>query len=160
MASRNAIQVDRSEMRDFKREIERLEKSLDRKKINSIQRRNARPILNDMKSGSKSTRIAKMTAITTRQSKRPAAPKVGIRIGVINNDPSLFPAFSAPALASVLEHGTAERFRTLSSGGFVTGRQSTGSVTAEPWLRRAWDRNEQSFITKTIKSYEKAVNGR
>lgn len=160
MATGNAIKVDQTEMRAFKREIERLESALNRKKINSIQRRNARPMLNDMKAGSKSARIAKMTAITTRQSKRPTAPKVGIRIGVINNDPSMFPDFSAPALASVLENGTPERFRTLKSAGIITGRQSTGSVTAEPWLRSAWDRNEQAFISKTLKSYEKAVNGR
>ncbi len=160
MAAGNAIKINQAEMRAFKRDMKKLEESLDRKKVNAIQRRNARPMLNDMKAGSKSTRIAKMTAITTRQSKRPRAPKVGIRIGVINNDASLFTNFSAPALASVLEHGTQERFRILKKGGFITGRQSTGSVTANPWLRRAWDRNAQAFISKTIKAYEKAVNGR
>lgn len=159
MAGRNAIQVDASEMGEFKAEMRRMEKALDRDTVNSIQRRNARPMLQDMRSSSPSTRIAKMTAITTRQSKRPRAPRIGIRIGVINNDPGLFPDFSAPALASVLEHGTGERFRTLKRGGIITGRQSTGSVKASPWLRRAWDRNAQQFISKTIKSYERAVNG-
>lgn len=159
MAGRNAIQVDASEMAAFKKEMQDLQESLDRKKINQIQTRNARPMLADMRMSAPSTRIAAMTAITTRQSKRPRAPRIGIRIGVINNDAGLFPTLSAPALASVLEHGTDERFRTMKKGGFITGRQSTGSVTAGPWLRRAWDRNVHQFISKTIKSYEAAVNG-
>lgn len=146
-------------MKEALAELQRIEKSLDRKKINSIQRRNARPMLQDMKNDSPSVRIAKMTAITTRQSKRPRAPRIGIRIGVINNDASLFPDFSAPALASVLEHGTDERFRRAAkSFGFSIGTQSTGKVTPSPWIRPAYDRNEKQFISKTIKSYERQVN--
>lgn len=159
MAS-NAIEITKAEFRKFNKEIDRISKSLDRDTVNSIQRRNATPMLMDMKAGAKSERIAEMTAITTRQSKRPRAPKVGIRIGVINNDPGLFPTFSAPALASILENGTDERFRKLKKAGFIIGRQSTGSVNAGPWLRPAWDRHVQNFIAKTIKSFEAAVNVR
>lgn len=141
-------------------ELERMEKSLSRKKINSIQRRNADPMLEDMKQGSPSVRIAKMTAITTRQTKRPRAPRIGIRIGVINNDASEFPKFTAPAMASVLEYGTDERFRSSAKMfGFVIGTASTGSVTGDPWIRPAYDKNEQAFIAKCIKSYERQVNG-
>ncbi len=159
--SRNAIDITTkiSNMPEVKAEFRKLERKLERDKINAIQRRNARPILQDMKSGSPSVRIADMTAITTRQSKRPRAPRVGIRVGVINNDASRFPDFAAPALASVLEYGTNERFRTLKRAGIITGRQSTGSVDGAPWIRPAWDRNVQTFIAKTIKSYEAAVNG-
>ncbi len=157
----NAINISAeiSNMPEVKAEFARLERKLERKKINSIQRRNARPILQAMKNGSPSQRIADMTAITTRQSKRPRAPRVGVRLGVINNDASRFPDFSAPALASVLEYGTNERFRTLKTAGITTGRQSTGEVDAHPWIRPAWDNNVQEFIAKTIKSYDRAVNG-
>ncbi len=157
----NAINISAeiSNMPEVKAEFARLERKLERKKINSIQRRNARPILQAMKTGSPSKDLPKMMGITTRQSKRPRAPRVGIRVGVINNDASLFPTFSAPALASVLEYGTNERFRTLKSAGIITGRQSTGEVDAHPWIRPAWDNNVQEFIAKTIKSYDRAVNG-
>lgn len=160
MATTSSIQVNRQEMAEFKREMKRMEKALDRKKINSIQRRNARPIEQDMANNAPSTRIAKMVAITTRQTKRPRAPRVGVRIGVINNDPALFPDFTAPALASVLEYGTEERFRTLESGGFITGRVSTGRMPdTHKWLRKAWDRNVKQFVNKTERSYIKAVEG-
>ena len=159
--SRNAININAeiSNLPEVRAEFRKLERQLDRKQINAIQRRNARPILQAMKNGSPSTRIADMTAITTRQSKRPRAPRVGIRVGAINNDTSRFPDFSAPALASVLEYGTRERFRTLRRAGIITGRQSTGEVSPSPWIRPAWDNNVNEFIAKTIKSYEAAVNG-
>lgn len=141
--------------REFSRALKQLVKdknAIDRKFINSALTRNARPILNDMKSNSKSDRIARMTAITTRQSKRPKAPKIGVRVGVINNDTSLFPTFTAPALASVIEYGTAERFRKLKAGIFVTGRQSTGEMPSAPFIRPAWDNNINSLISKTEQS--------
>lgn len=153
------IQVDKRDLADFHKEIERMRDALDRKKVNSIKRRNAKPMLNDMKANSKSVRIAEMTAITTRQHKRPRAPRIGIRIGVINNDTSKFPKFTAPALASVIEHGTAERYRTLKAFGFITGRQSTGAMPAAPWLRPAWDRHIESFLRKTEKDMMDKVTG-
>lgn len=144
------------------KELRRIEKSLDRSKINSIQRRNAKPMLQDMKQGAPSHDIAEMTKITTRQTSRkwhPAAPEIGIRIGVIKNDPAKFPTFSAPALASVLEHGTDMRYRRAAkSFGISIGTQPTGKVTPSPWIRPAYDRHEQAFIAKTIRSYERQVN--
>lgn len=170
MATNSSIQVNRAEMAEFTREMKRMEKALDRKKINAIQRRNARPIEQDMKQNSPSgqtdeggvDRIAQMVAITTRQTKRPRAPRIGIRIGVINNDPALFPDFSAPALASVLEYGTEERFREESAGWVVTGHASTGAIPESDkrkWLRKAWDSNVKQFVNKTERSYIKAVEG-
>lgn len=141
-------------------ELKRLERSLPRNEVNTIYRRNANPMLRAMKQGSSSDNIAKMTAITTKQSGRSRAPKVGIRIGVINNDVNLFPDFSAPALASVLEHGTDERFRNIKSLGIITSQQSTGKVMAKPWLRPAYDANEADFIAKTMKSIIKKVENK
>lgn len=156
----SAVTVHKGEFKAFFKEMERLEKSLDRKSINAIQTRNARPMLQQMKSDAPSSRFEKVTAITTRQTKRPRAPRTGIRIGVINNNASLFPTFSAPALASVLEYGTTERFRSLKAGGLVTGQVSTGRMTDNHrWIRKAWDSNVTNFIEKTIKSYERKVNG-
>lgn len=154
----NAIQVDERELSEMFRDMKKMEESLNRKEINSIQRRNAKPILEDMRSGSPSVRIAKMTAITTRQTKQPAAPPIGIRIGVINNDTALFPKFSAPATASVLEHGTEERFRADGKYfGVIIGAASTGRVKPGPWLRPSWDRNVRGFIRKTEQSYIRKV---
>lgn len=154
------IDVHEVGLKEAKAEMHRMAESLERKKINSIERRNAKPMLTAMKQGSPSPRIADMTAITTRQSKRPTAPPIGIRIGVINNDAGKFPDFTAPALASVLEHGTQERFRrAATSFGITIGVASTGSVSPSPWLRPAWDSNVKQFVAKTIKSFERQVNG-
>jgi hypothetical protein len=161
----NDINISTIGDKEALKEFERLQKSMSRKEINKIQRRNAKPMLRDMKQSAPSLRIAKMTAITTRQRGRkfqPAAPRIGIRIGVINNDTTLFPPsekISAPALASILEHGTPERFRTAAKAfGITIGVQSTGKVRPKPWIRPAWDRNESTFVAKTIKSYERQVN--
>lgn len=154
----NAISIRAEGLDDVRKEFERMKKQLERKEINKIQRRHARPMLQDMKNDAPSTRIASMTAITTRQTKQPRAPYIGIRIGVINNDASEFPDFSAPALASVLEHGTKERFRRAAkSFGISIGTQSTGSVKGAPWLSPAWDRNVESFVRKCIDSMEKQI---
>lgn len=153
----NAIDI-KVDNKQALRELRELQDKLDRKSINDIQRRNATPMLADMKQNSPSVRIAKQTAITTRQTKRPRAPRIGIRIGVINNDPALFPEFSAPALASVLEHGTDLRYRRAAkSFGISIGTQTTGKVTPKPWIRPAYDRHVKTFIAKTIRSYEKQV---
>ena len=132
------IEVNQQELNRFHKEMERMIKAVDRAKINRIQTRHARPIVRDMKAGARSTRLSQMIGTTTRQGKRPRAPKIGIRIGVINNKTSLFPTFTAPALASVEEYGTAERQHR--SG------KSVGAHPAAPFLRPAWDRNIRDFI--------------
>lgn len=150
----NALTFSMDE-REFSRMVKQLEKdhdAIDRKFLNSTIRRNAKPIEADMKQNSKSDRLAQMTAITTRQSKRPRAPRIGVRVGVINNDLALFPPnekISAQALASIIEYGTEERFRQLKTIGIVTGRQSTGEMPEAPFLRPAWDKNVGEMLRKS-----------
>lgn len=157
--ARNALTFTMNE-REFSNALKQLEKdhdAIDRKFLNSTLRRNAKPIEQDMKQGSKSDRIEKMIAITTRQTKRPRAPRIGVRVGVINNDPALFPTFTAPALASVIEYGTNERFRRLKAGFFITGRQSTGEMPSAPFLRPAWDSNVNTLIQKSERTILKRI---
>jgi HK97 gp10 family phage protein len=144
-------------MPEFRKEMKRLKRQLNRKEVNRIKMRNARGMVRDMKQGAPSHNIAAMTGATTRQIKSPRAPKVGVRVGVINNNVVKFPKFSAPALASVLEYGTAERFRRLRALGVTVGAISTGKVKPKPWLRHAFDRNVKQYIKKTIKSMERRV---
>ena len=155
--SGNAIEFEINE-KEFNEAIsaaQRMHDAIDEKWIKSTKRRALKPMVQAMKAGSKSTRIAKMIAITTAKRK---SPRLGARVGVIKNDPSLFPKFSAPALASVLEYGVSEeRFRTLRAGSLVTGRQSTGTVPATPFLRPAWDIQVNPFMESVSKSIERKV---
>lgn len=135
--------------------VERMHDAIDEKWIKSTQRRALKPMVTAMKAGSKSTRIAKMIAITTAKTK---TPPLGAKVGVIKNDPALFPKFSAPGLASVIEYGVdEERFRTLKSGGIITGRQSTGTMPAAPFLRPAWDAGVKPFMDSVSDSIERKV---
>ena len=153
----NSVRANQFELDEALSELKRMERAIDRKSVNAAQRRNARPMLRDMKENSPSHRIADMTSITTRQTKRPRAPGVGIRIGVINNSASRFPDFSAPALASVLEYGTEERFQKLKRGGVIVGKSTGAMPDKHRWLRLAWDRNVQQFVAKTEESYRKLI---
>lgn len=139
------IEVDQKEFAEALRTAVRLEEAITPKWIKSTQRRKLKPMVQAMKSNSKSVRIAKMIGITTAK-KRSGA--LGAKVGVLKSDSSLFPTFSAEALASVIEYGTGERFRTLKAAGFVTGRQSTGRVQPQPFLRPAWDANVGSFMNE------------
>lgn len=98
-----------------------------------------------MKRNSHSARLSKGNIISVTQAKK-FTSRLGVRVGVINNDPDEFPDFSAQALAAVIEYGTAERYRELKRAGFVTGRQSTGEMPAAPFLRPAWDANVSQFM--------------
>jgi hypothetical protein len=102
--------------------------------------------------------FASVTGVTTKQSGIQRAPKIGVRVGVIKNDSAEFPTFSAPALASVFEYGTQERFRQLKAGGLVTGRVSTGRIKAGPWLRPAWDRNEKTVLETATQGIMNAID--
>jgi hypothetical protein len=154
----NAVDIRAEGTEEFKKYIREWGKEFSREEINRVIRPNLNPMLKDMKQNSPSVDIAKMTAMTTRQVKRPRAPRIGYRIGVINNDVSKFPDFTAPALASVLAHGTKERFRRAAkSFGISIGTQSTGSVKGKDWLGAAFDRNKDTFEAKTIKDMEAKV---
>ncbi|MAO66249.1 MAG: hypothetical protein CL666_14735 [Balneola sp.] len=156
----NAIEfkMDQREFRESLKEIQRMESSIDPEWMKSTLRRRARPIENSMRRNAegylKSTRIAKMIGITAAKSR---TGDWGAKVGVVKNDPVLFPDFSAPALASVLEYGTDERYRTLKKGVVVTGRKSTGRAPAMPFLRPAWDENVNQFMNKVQESIERKV---
>lgn len=126
-----------------------MQKALDEKWVKQTHARNMRPIAQAMKANSKSSRIARMIGVTTAKSK---TPDYGARVGVIKNDSALFPDFSAPALASVIEYGTDERFRGT-GGSVVTGAVPTGRVKPSPFLRPAWDHHAR----RMIKNIEEAI---
>ena len=149
------LRADQKEFAAGLAAIEKMHDSIDEKWLKSTQRRALRPMVNAMKANSKSTRIAQMIGITTAKTKTPTN---GAKVGVIKNDPSLFPKFTAPALASVIEYGVdEERFRTLRAGSIVTGRQSTGFMPAAPFLRPAWDTNVGAFMKSVQESIERKV---
>lgn len=148
--SGNIISISRDE-KEFARGLRALQltqKSLTPKFMKSTHRRNLKPMLLDMKGNSKSLRLAQMIAVTTAKRK---AGDYGAKIGVVKNNVKLFPKFSAPALASVIEYGTNERFTNAGA--------SKGSVTMEPWLRPAWDRGVKGYMDRTEKSIIKKVEG-
>ena len=150
----NVVEISQAEYIAALRFMDKMKKSLPAKWMKSTIRRNCKPILDDMKTGSNSVKLAKMIGATT--SVRRAGP-TGVRIGVIKNDKALFPKFSAPALASVIENGTKERFRQIKSRGLVTGRISTGSMPSAPFLRPAWYKNAPTMAVKTEKAILKKV---
>lgn len=153
MANGNVIEVNRAEYNEALKFINSMKKSLDTKWLKSTMRRNSNPIVEDMRQRSHSVRLMKMIGVTT--AKRKAGD--GVRIGVIKNDTAMFPKFSAQGLASVLEYGTQERFRKLKALGIITGKQSTGQVTAKPFLRPAWRMGINAMINGTVKAIEKRV---
>ncbi len=136
--------------------FDKMKDSLDPKFLKSTIRRNSKPIVDDMKLGALalSAGLSQMVGATTALRR---TGKYGVRIGVTKNDPALFPTFSAPALASLFEYGTEERFRTLKKFGFVIGVFSTGRMTRVPFLRPAWVRGVGSMINKTVKAIKKRV---
>lgn len=139
MATGNFIDLNETEFAKALKSFERMSDSIDGRYLKNTQARIARKkMVPDMRQGSKSTRIEKMISVTT--AKRRAGP-LGIKVGVVKNDPNMFPTFSAQALSSVIEYGTAERYRELKALGFITGRVSTGEMPAAPFLRPAWDKN-------------------
>ena len=97
-------------------------------------------------------------AMTTAQ--RRGVPPGGVRIGVVKNNVIDFPKFSAPAMASVFEYGTAERFRQLKNMGIITGKASTGHFNAQPWLRKAVDDTIDSYARDFLREADKLVEGK
>lgn len=152
----NAIDIylDEKEFADALESFTKMSRSIDRKYLKSTQRRYAKPMVADMKSSSKSTRIADMISVTTAVKR---AGDYGVKVGVVKNNISDFPKFSAPALASVIEYGTAERYGVLKKHGLITGYYNTGSMPSAPFLRPAWDRNVQSLMDNTEKAIIKRI---
>lgn len=131
-------------LNDALRDLEKMHDSITPKYLKTVQARKARKhFVPAMKRNSHSARLVDMISVT--QAKKYTS-RLGVRVGVVKNDPDKFPKFSAQALASVIEYGTAERYRQLKSLGLVTGRQSTGAMPAAPFLRPAWDSNVKAFM--------------
>ena len=134
---------------------ERQHKAITPKFLKSTQRRNLKPMEAAMKSNSKSTRIADMIGITTAKKR---AGDLGAKIGVVKNDSERFPDITAQALGALLEYGSeGERFRKLKSGVVVTGRQSTGTMPATPYLRPAWDAHVNKFMDDTVEAIDNKI---
>lgn len=140
------ITMNTQEFQENIRAVARMESAITPKWIKSTYRRKLKPMVAAMKSNSKSLRIDKMIGITTAKKR---AGAFGAKVGVVKNDTTLFPKFSAEATAAVIEYGVSEeRFRTLKTAGFTTGRQSTGTMPATPFLRPAWDSNVGPFMNE------------
>lgn len=150
------IKMDETEWKRHLSSIQRQRKSVNPPWFKSMTRRNLQPIATAMRANSKSSRIAEMVGITT--SKRRAG-EWGAIVGVIRNDPSKFPTFSAPALASVIEFGTDERFRGKRTGIFITGRIPTGRVRPQPFLRPAWNTHVGRYMKNTEEDMLKKIEG-
>lgn len=126
-------------------------------KLRQLQKKALKTTESRMKSTAPIQKFVPVIAMTT--AKRRGVPPGGVRIGVVKNDTTAFPNFSAPALASVFEYGTPERFRRLKTLGIVTGRASTGRFTAKPWLRKAMDDTYPIYHKEFLASVDKEVDG-
>lgn len=144
MANQSFIDVNQTEFKNALESFEKMSDSINPRYLKNTQARVAkREIVPDMKAGSKSSRIDKMIGVTTSKKR---AGELGIKVGVVKNDPDKFPDISAPALASLIEYGTGKRYRNLKKVGLITGKQSTGAMPSAPFLRPAWDKNVGKFM--------------
>ena len=142
-----SIELNKGDIKKAIQELRKINRNLSEKAVRRILKKNSNPIVQAMISGSPSARIGRAIGKTTRKR---SAPPFGVKIGVVKNSTTEFPDFSAPALASVIEYGTDERFRRTSLASAV----STGKITAKPWLRPAYDANESTFVRKSVKDLE------
>ena len=156
MSSKDKItfRVDQKELERAMSTIRNKRDSVDGKWMKSTHRRNLKPVQSAMRQNSKSQRIRKMIGITTAKRR---TGELGALVGVVKNDAALFPKFSAPATASVIEYGTDERFKGVNTGVFVTGATSTGRMPADPFLRPAWDMNVNNYAKKTEQDIIKRI---
>lgn len=152
---RNAVTITTEGLHDALRELERMDKSITPTYLKTVQARKARKhFVPAMKAGTDSARMQQMISVT--QAKK-FTSRLGVRVGVVKNDVSLFPKFSAQALASILEYSTIgkkERFRQTG----IFSAESTGVPTAQPWLRNAYDANVEPFINDVRQSIHRKVD--
>lgn len=142
----NAVEINDKEFKEAVKSFDDLAKQVsDDKWVRTTQARKARKhFVPAMRRGSHSAKLVPMISVT--QAKRFRGGPRSVRVGVVKNDASKFPKFSAQALASVIEYGTKERFRELVTAGIITGRQSTGEMPEIPFLRPAFDGNVGAFM--------------
>lgn len=145
-----SIRVNEKEFAEAIASFKDMADSIDERYLKNRQAYYARKhFIPDMRRNSPSKRLERMISVTTAKK---WAPPNGIRIGVVKNDPADFPDVSAQGLASMLEHGTEERFRKLVTAGIVTGRVHLGKIKAAPhkgrtsFLRAPYDRNVEAFM--------------
>lgn len=123
-----------------------------------ILRKNAKRIADDMKLTAPSAdndNIVNNIGITTAKK---FTSGEGVRVGVVKNKTRNLPNFSAQALASSIEYGTVERFRSNKSGtGLRSGGGSTGAVKARPFIRPAYDKNIKAVEAGIVADIERAI---
>ena len=156
--SKNAVTIglNKAEFRKSLKVFDELGNRMDRKFITRTLRRNAKPMEAEMKRNAPTAdndTLVKNIGITT--SKKKNLGRTGVRVGVVKDKSENLNGFSAPALASVIEYGTEERYRKLKKAGIITGRASTGSVEAKPFIRRAYDRHEEKLMEAVINDINK-----
>lgn len=156
MAGGNVIEINEAEFQSAIKSFDKMIHSMNEKEVRKIQKASAKVyFIEEMKRNSHSVRLERMISVTV--AKKNHVPPYGVRIGVVKNDNALFPDFSAQALASVIEYGTAERYRQLKAAGFVTGRVSTGKMPVAPFLRPAWDANVLAFMQDVERAIQQKV---
>lgn len=148
--ARSFIEIKESDFQETVRFFNEAAEAFGDRWLKDTQARRARKhFVPKMKSNVHSARLMDMISVTTAR-KFTRGPR-SVRVGVVKNDASLFPKFSAQALASVLEYGTDERFRQTG----IFSAESTGSVSPHPALRPAWDENVGPFMEDVERSIEK-----
>lgn len=146
-------------MRRTLRTMAKMSEAQSRKTYRKILRRAAKPMLDDMRLNAPTAdndNILNNISITT--AKKWTGAGDAVRVGVVRNKTRNLPNFSAQALASAIEYGTIQRYRSLKrSMGIVTGGSSTGKVRPKPFIRPAYDRNINGLIHRVESDIEKEV---
>lgn len=155
---KNAVHIglDKAEFRKALKVFDEIGNRMDRKFITRSLRKNAKPMADEMRRNAPTAdndNIERNIGISTAKKKNRG--KTGVRVGVVKDKTQGMDNFSAPALASVLEYGTDERFRNLKKAGITIGRASTGRVEAVPFIRPAYDRHEAGLIKGVLDDIDK-----
>lgn len=150
------IELDEDDFQEALDDIQQMYDNIDEKWLKQTLRRKVKPIERSAKINSHSKSLMKV--IGTSMSKKNVGDNISARVGVVKNDPNLFPDINAYALASILEYGTVERFREVTNKyGAVVDTQSTGRVSgSNSWLRASYDKN----IDKVIRDFESTIEKR
>jgi hypothetical protein len=157
-----SITIDMNEYRNTLKGIEGMDAKMVDRKLRSILRRNIKPMTAEMKHRAPTRdndSILDNIGVTT--ARKWVGKSGAIRVGVISDKNKRMKNFSAQALASVLEYGSAERFRRAQSTfGIITALASTGRVEARPFLRPAYDNNIGGLVAGVERDIEREVNER
>lgn len=151
------MDINDKDFKDTLKYFEKKAKSIDEKYLKSTLRRKSKTITSEMKRNSHSAKLPKMIGVTSAKKKVPDGAL--LKVGVVKNDPGLFPIVSSYGLAAILEYGTEERFRKTSKAGLITGRISTGKIPQRRYafLRKSWDSKVTSFQKETIDTLVKRL---